>query len=146
MKQRGRKSKDSASAGLVVLEGLSATRPAPPPELNDAEKQRWTRITASKAVDFFDDGVLDLLTEYCRLKTQVDLVSEEINVYDPKWLETDKGVARYKNLASIRDQGQGRMLALARAMRLTNQSRFQPVTAASRSGKSMSNDHLWKRS
>jgi len=146
MKQRGRKSKDSVSAELVVLEGLSTVRPTAPEELTDAEKQRWSRITASKAVDFFDNGVVDLLTEYCRLKTQVDLVSKEIEVYDPAWLETDKGVARYKNLAGIRDQGQGRMLALARAMRLTNQSRFQPVTAGSRSGKGKSNEHLWKRS
>ena len=144
MKQRGRKSKDAASAELIVLDGLSATRPAPPTGLTDAEKERWTRITASKAVDFFDDGVLDLLTEYCRLKTQVDLMSESIVAYKPEWLTTDAGVARYKQLAGIRDQGQGRMLALARAMRLTNQSRFQPVTASSRSGKRMSNDHLWK--
>ena len=142
MKQKGRKS----VAKLAVIESLPQTRPAPPEELNDREAELWSRVTASKSVDFFDDCVVDLLAGYCRLKTQVDLVSEEISVYDPAWLETDKGVARYKNLASIRDQGQGRMLALARAMRLTNQSRFQPVTASSRSGKSMSNEHLWKRS
>ncbi len=140
MKQQGRKS----VAQLAVVKPDTKSRPAPPKELNDDEMVLWNRVTASKSVDFFDDGVVPLLTEYCRLKTQVDLVSKEINVYDPAWLETDKGVARYKNLTTIRDQAQGRMLALARAMRLTNQSRYQPVTAASRTGRSMSNDHLWK--
>lgn len=141
MKQKGRKS----AASLSVVSTVSRTRPSPPSELNDTEKELWNRVTATKTVDFFDDGVVPLLTEYCRLKTSIDLLAFAINDFDPEWLKTDDGVRRYKQLADIRDKAQGRMIALARSMRLTNQSRYPAQTAATRSSASKNNDRLWQR-
>ena len=141
MKQKGRKS----VASLAVVGTIGTSRPSPPDELNDAEKALWSRVTATKTVDFFDDGVVPLLVEYCRLKTSIDLLAAEINDFNPEWLKADGGVQRYKMLADIRDKAQGRMIALARSMRLTNQSRYPAQTAATRSSASKNNDRLWQR-
>ena len=141
MKQKGRKS----VASLAVVSAIGTSRPSPPGELNDAEKALWSRVTATKTVDFFDDGIVPLLVEYCRLKTSIDLVSVEIEIFDPDWLKVTNGAKHYKMLTDIRDKAQGRMIALARSMRLTNQSRFQPSTAGTRSSASKNNDRLWQR-
>ena len=138
MRQKGRKS----VASLTVIETGLPVRPSPPDELNVAEKELFTRITATKSVDFFDDVSVLLLSEFCRLKTSADLIADQIAKYDPEWLKTDDGVARYKSLSDMRDKTQGRMIALARSMRLTNQSRYPPGTAATRSGARQSNEHL----
>jgi len=140
MKQKGRKS----TASLSVIAPAGQTRPDAPDDLNDAENALWRRITATKSVDYFDEGTLPLLAEYCRLKSTADLLASSISDYDPTWLLTDDGVARFKSLVDLRDKAQGRMIALARSMRLTNQSRYQPSVAASKAS-SKSNDRLWAK-
>jgi hypothetical protein len=87
---------------------------------------------AARVHDFFDVATLPLLKEYCRLQTQVDVMAEEIDSFQPKWLKTEDGVKRYRHLTTIRDQAQGRMIALARSMRLTQQSRYVPDKAGNR--------------
>lgn len=142
MKQRGRKS----DASLSVVKMGDHARISAPDDLNDEEKTRFNQIVGSKSADFFDAGTEPLLVEYVRLITQVNLVSLQVSDFDEAWFSTDEGVRRYKNLTDIRDKAQGRMNALARSLRLTNQSRFQPVTAAARSGrKSSTNSRLWSK-
>lgn len=140
MEKRGRKS----TASLTVLESGAQARVEPYEDLTDSEKAQWRSIVASKAPDFFDSGTKSLLAEYCRLKSSVDLVAGHIRDFQEEWLLTDEGVVRFKKLTDIRDKCQGRMNAIARSLRLTNQSRFQPVTASTRSGRrSRSSSHLW---
>jgi hypothetical protein len=144
MKQRGKK---SAESKLSVVSVTGSSRVSPPDDLTTEERAMWSDITATKAPEFFDSGSALLLAELCRLKTSVDLVAQQIKDFDPDWLVTDEGLKRYKVLADIRDKAQGRMNMLARSLRLTNQSRYQPVTAATRSGSSTeSNSRLWRKS
>ena len=140
MKQKGRKS----TASLSVIAAVGLTRPDAPDDLNDAEKALWRRITATKSADYFDEGTLSLLAEYCRNKSTLDLLASSISDYDPTWLLTDDGVARYKSLVDLRDKVQGRTVTLARSMRLTNQSRYHPSVAASKAS-NKSNDRLWAK-
>ena len=142
MEKRGRKSQ----ASLSVVQMGEHARISAPDSLTDDEKALFNEIVASKAADFFDAGTEPLLVEMCRLKTQLDIVSNQIRDFDESWFSTDEGVRRYKSLCGIRDQGQGRMNALARSLRLTNQSRFQPVTTATRAGKkSSASNRLWAK-
>lgn len=142
MKQRGKKS----AAKLSVVQVTAEVRPPAPDDLLPEEREMWDRITATRAPDFFDEATLPLLTEYCRLQSQVDTMAEQIENFDPEWLLTDDGVKRYKNLTSIRDQAQGRMIALARSMRLTQQARYVPDNARNRPKKSAKDpQRLWQR-
>ncbi len=128
MKQRGRKS----AAKLAVVEQTIETRPKAPDTLTDSEKTLWNAITASRQCDFFDEATLPLLREYCRLHTAVERCAAQLNDFDDGWLSTDEGVKRFRNLENVRDQKQGRMVALARAMRLTQQARYVPDKAKNR--------------
>ena len=128
MKQRGRKSQ----AALSVVKEATVQRPEPPAALLPPEKELWNAITGSRAPDFFDQATIPLLTEYCRLKTQVEMLAEQLNAFEPEWLEDDDGLRRYKTITDVRDKAEGRMIALARSMRLTQQARYVPDKAKNR--------------
>lgn len=105
----------------------------------------WDKIVTAREVNFFDIASLPLLAEYCRLKTQVDDMADQVDDFGDDWLQTDDGLKRYKMLTGIRDQAQGRMIALARTMRLTQQARFVPDSAVARPGKEKKARPLWHR-
>jgi hypothetical protein len=123
--QRGRKS----AASLAVVSEIADRRPVPPVGLSDMESSLWRSITSTKPPEWWDAGSIPLLVEYCRLKTSVDLMADEVSVFDPEWLKTDDGLRRYKELSAIRDKCQGRMTQLAMKMRLTQQARYEPAKA-----------------
>lgn len=141
MAQKGRKS----TAGLSIVTPVTLQRPPPPDELNEKERAMWVEITNSKAVEYFDAGTVVMLAEYCRLKTTIEVMAEQINLFDPEWLTLNDGVKRYRSLTDIRDKAQGRLCMIARALRLTNQNRFQPISAAARSSPGKANNRLWER-
>ena len=141
MKQRGKKS----AASLSVVQAAAPQRPAAPDDLLPSEKEVFAAIVGARSVSFFDDASIPLLVEYCRLMTQVNLLGQQLNDFLPEWLLTDEGVKRYKNLTAIRDQGQGRMIALARSLRLTQQSRYVPDSAKNRPRDQKAPERLWQR-
>ena len=141
MKQKGRKS----AAKMSVVTPLTVQRPKPPDDLLPHERELWEKITATKTVEWFDAGIIPLLAEYCRLKTSIDLMAEQIEDFDPEWFNGEDGIKRYKMLSDIRDKAQGRMVSLARSMRLTNQSRFQPLTASTRTSTKKAGARIWER-
>lgn len=140
MKQRGKRS----TASLSVITPKIVDIPNAPGDLLPVERELWDSIIATRTSDFFDSATLPLLAEYCRLKTQVDAMAEEIKEFEPDWLKTDEGVRRYRALTSIRDQAQGRMIALARSMRLTQQARYVPDHTSSKPGTARTKK-LWER-
>lgn len=128
MKQRGRKS----TAELSIVSVEAQPYPDPPENLLPEELELWRSIVMSRESTFFDPATLPLLSEYCRLKTQVEEMAEQVEQFAPDWFLTDDGLKRYKNLTDIRDKIQGRMIALARSMRLTQQARYVPDKAGAR--------------
>ena len=141
MKQRGRKS----AAKLSIVPAKVDERPTAPESLLPEEREFWTAIVNARPVDFFDDASIPLLKEYCRLTSQVELMTEAIEDFEPEWLLTEDGVKRYKMLAGIRDQGQGRMIALARSMRLTQQARYVPDASKARPGTKAAQRKIWQK-
>lgn len=141
MNQRGRKS----NAQLSVVSNESKPYPDMPEDLLEDELELWVSIVHSRKPDFFDAATLPLLSEYCRLQSQVKEMAEQIENFEPEWLLSDDGVKRYKNLASIRDQAQGRMIALARSMRLTQQARYVPDKAGARPNGQSGKKKVWAR-
>jgi len=129
MKQRGRKSANAAAVAAARWD----SRPVAPDDLSDEEKVLWTDIVATKSADWFDAGSLPLLRELVKLDTDVRLLGSKVESFEPEWLNDKEGLARYEKLISMRDRVQNRMVNIATKLRLTQQARFQPVTAATRS-------------
>ena len=142
MDQRGRKK----SQGLEVVTEIRVIAPGPPDDLTTNEKELFRKITGSKPADWFDVGTVGLLAEYCRLQTAVDLMAGEINDYDLAWLKSDDGLKRYKVLSDVRRNDVAKMESLARAMRLTQQSRIHPITAGRKSATAAAPERrIWAR-
>lgn len=141
MKQRGRKSK--AELSVVKVEG--PTYPDKPTDLLPDELELWNKIVISREPDFFDAATLPLLSEYCRLQSTITEMTEQIESFESEWLLSDDGVKRYDKLSQIRDRSQGRMIALARSMRLTQQARYVPDKASNRPKSSAGKPKPWQR-
>jgi len=56
----------SANALAAVNFRAKAKLPAPPRSLNQEARKHWKRIVAARPVNFFSEGNLQLLEQYCR--------------------------------------------------------------------------------
>src|SRR4051812_29825321 len=109
MKQRGRQSEASLEvAELAPIVG----RPPPPADLTPEQAVVWRRVVECESPGFIKASQFGLLTNYCVL---------EARSRTP--LET-------KELVQISHE----MTSIARSLRLTNQSRYQPDKASLRTG------------
>jgi hypothetical protein len=138
MRQRGYK---SAAANAVVISGAFGKRPEPPDDLTPRQAEIWRETAASEPVDFFNTSALrSLLADYCRHREAAENVSSIINQFRPEWLKNGEAVKRYQSLLRIRESETRAATAMARALRLTNQSRYTPGaarTAAANAGKGL---------
>lgn len=130
MRQHGRKSAAAIAAGLVV-HGPFGERPEPPDELTEPQKEIWRRTVASENVEFFKSAAAKgLLADYCRHRQAAEAISEIINSFQPEWLKSKEGCARYESLLKMRAMEARGAASMARALRITNQARYMPNAAA----------------
>ncbi|MYZ47325.1 hypothetical protein [Propylenella binzhouense] len=126
--KRGRKS----SAELAVITPLSAARPSPPGGLTNQQAAVWREVVQRLPADWFPRETHKLLAEYCRAATRAAFIGAEIDRYEPEWIKAEGGIDRLAKLTATLDRHVRMMTALARALRITNQSRLRPETAARR--------------
>ena len=136
-RKRGRK---SAAEMAVVVRPLAARPPKPPAELSEEERATWKAITATKPGDWFPPETHGPLAQYCRHMVNARRVAEMIALFmaDKKpdgWIET------YDRLLKMQERESRALLALARSMRLTQQSTMHPRTAGRRSGCGLQRPH-----
>lgn len=132
MGQRGRKT--SAAAEVSVVAGSFGKRPEPPADLSEAEAEIWRETVASEAADFFATAALrGMLADYCRHRASANKVSDVINVFQADWLKNAEGAKRYHGLLKMRDLETRAAADKATKLRLTNQSRYTPQSAATAS-------------
>jgi hypothetical protein len=96
---------------------------APPSCLTEQQAAVWQRITAAMPADWFSAEHAALLTQFARHVARCDGIEEAIAnlpVLDPA----------YERLARLARAESAKVAMLARAMRLTHQSRWQPRSAA----------------
>jgi hypothetical protein len=128
MRQRGRK---SAAELAVVVSGDFGKRPDPPDHLTERQAEIWRETTASEPLEFFNSAALrGLLADYCRHRQAAEDVSAIIDSFKPEWLKNGEGVKRYQVLLRIRETETTAAMRMARSLRLTNQSRYVPHSAA----------------
>lgn len=119
MAERGKKSVASLAVASPV--GIDR-RLAPPADLTAAQKRVWVSLTNARPADWFGDEHIGMLAQYCRHKVQSDLIAQQLECFDPKWLVEDEGLKRFDKLGAMLERETRAMNALLRSMRLTQQS------------------------
>jgi len=139
MQQRGRKSARSKETPVIVSGVDFGGRPPPPTGLTEVQSEIWRATVASEPADFFNSAVLKgLLTDYCRHRAVIESVSKIIDMFQAEWLKTSEGAKRYQSLLKIREAECRAAADKATKLRLTNQARYTPKTAATAAKKASS--------
>ena len=106
-------SRESAAALSTVVQGAFA-RPEPPPELSEAQRAVWRSVVDTKPPTFFDAAQFPLLSDYCRAVVLQDELSQKLCASQ---------INDFDKLAKLKT-------SLARSLRITNQSRYNPDKAS----------------
>jgi hypothetical protein len=140
MQQRGRKS----AASLSVVAGTIDGRPKPPSDLTKEQAEIWNRVVASEAVDVFKTATVQrLLADYCRHSVAVEKLTKIVDgaMNDP---QAEISLEDLDRLLKMRERETRACLSIATKLRLTNQSRYQPSTAAVKAA-NVTERKLWQR-
>ena len=95
----------------------------------------WARVAATKPGDWFDAGSIPLLAQYCRATVQAELIADLVRQTASSMLTDPAQLGTYKELRKIQAALTGEINSLARAMRLTQQSRYRADKADTASRK-----------
>jgi hypothetical protein len=127
MQQPGRRS----AASLSVVAGSIDGRPAAPADLTKSQKEIWNRTVAAEAHDTFKTAALQqLLSSYCRHATSAIKLAAMIEAMERLPTMSTDDLKDYDKLLAMRDRETKAIASVATKLRLTNQSRYQPSTAA----------------
>jgi hypothetical protein len=143
MKTRG---PDSAAARAVIT-GDFAERPKPPSKLTKRQKEIWQEVVSSENPEFFKSGTLrQLLGDYCQRRASCEEITAVIEEFGPGWKDDPETRREYSDLLRMRDREMIAHVALATKLRLTNQSRYVPDTAARVAAKRTRDEIPWRAS
>src|SRR4051812_26832221 len=112
MAQPGRK---SAAALSVVGQLASVSRVHPPAELTDAQRGLWLETVNSRPAEWFGPEHVALLVEYVRHVSTADVLTQQIQAFDPAWLADDDGLRRMNTLTAMRARETQCITTLARS-------------------------------
>lgn len=118
MKKPGRASGASLSVAQI---GIDQRLPAPA-SLTEAQRAVWVDVVNARPADWFCQAHEGLLSQYCRHKVMSDVISAEIEKFDPRWMVEDEGVKRLEKLGLMLQRETSAMNTLMRSMRMTQQS------------------------
>ena len=139
MQQRGRKSAASKTLKSVNVEDSVTAIPrsaTPPADFTEFEASIWTQVVNTKPADWFGTDTHPLLIAYCKHVATAAVLDRKIAEFEPEWMDSDAGLARYDKLLSAREKQSRAIMALARSMRLTQQSQYDHKTANTANKKS----------
>jgi hypothetical protein len=138
MTKRGRKS----ASDVAVIPLVSNLPPEPPYSLqSDEAAEVWREVVSAMPSGWFPPETLELLATYCRHVVTARFLSREVDRYQFDWLKIEGGIERLNKLTAMRERESRAMMSAARALRLTNQSRFRPDAAASARQKPSAGSH-----
>lgn len=138
MKQHGRKSR----AQLAVVAPIGPSRAAPPADLTKEQADVWRSVVGALPADWFKPEQYDILAEYCRHVIRARQLDRRIEaLFAEDWSDDIKPVERVMKMAATETTA---INNLARAMRLTQQSRLKAETAHTRSTADAAGKRPWE--
>lgn len=120
----------SASSLSVVQIGDRIGRPPPPAELTPEQAEEWRGILEALPADWVSREQFPILSAFCRHTCHARFLAGRMQEMMP--LENWAEFAQQDKLAGALERETRAMLASARALRLTQQSRYDPAKAARR--------------
>lgn len=115
-----------SAAALSIAAPLSVyCRVAPPRDLTPGQRNLWLATVNSRPAEWFGDEHIPLLVEYVRHVETSDGLARQIDAFDPAWMTEDEGLRRYEKLLRLRAMETTVINALARGMRMTQQSLYR---------------------
>ena len=151
--QRGRKSSAARSIGNVLAlqgsEAFNEERPKPPRELTEDQREEWDEISARMPQDWFGRETFPMLVNLCRavcysrrlageleeVEHGLDGLPDRLRQQSPETTPKDIEVIlemrlnRRTELYKLQADQARLVMALSTKLRLTPQSRYQPITA-----------------
>lgn len=125
-----------SAAALSVVVGKIDGRPRPPSDLTDAQREVWERTVANEAATFFSTAALQqLLKEYCRHVVSAAKLARMIEQVEGIQSFDEDTIKAYDKLLLMRDRETKALGDKATKLRLTNQARYTPQSAATASKK-----------
>lgn len=123
MAKRGRKSQADLT---TVAIGPRLGRPVPPADLTDDQTLTWRVVVDAMPADWFGRESLPVLAAYCRHAARARFLALRL---DSMTLEDTEELEIWNKLAAAAERETRALLACARAMRLTNQVRYDASKA-----------------
>jgi hypothetical protein len=127
MRQRGRDSEAQRSTGAPVIE----LRPPPkaPAQLNEAEAAVWRLLVEHMPAGWFQPESFAMLATLCAVTVELERINREFAKFSTGLPRTAARWKRYKELTRLRGALVGQITTLQTKLRLTVQSRIDPVKA-----------------
>lgn len=124
MGTRGKKSAEALSVVTVLPE-----RPRPPAELNGQERDIWNAVVNSHQGGWITKDAYPVLIQYARHAVRALRIAQLIQQEEDA---DDFNPDRWAKLLDLQNRESKTILALARAMRLTHQSRYRADSSKAR--------------
>lgn len=115
----------TSAAALTVISGdgiVSIRRPDPPDELTEEQADEWRAVVNRMAADWFPRETHGLLAQYCRHIIASRHIAQLIAKAESD--DGDLDIRQYNSLLMMQGREGRAATALARAMRLTQQSTY----------------------
>ena len=107
-------------------EVIAIKRPVPPKGINTNKARVWIDIVGSKPPDWFGVDTFPLLTAYCHHTVKAQEIDDKI---EDVQFEPGTKIEHVDLLFKMRERETRAIMALARSMRLTQQSKLKAETA-----------------
>lgn len=128
-----------SAAALLNAIPTGTPHPLDPPEsLTEPQREAWLTCTRSKPADWFPADSAPVLLEYVRAVEMAD----QLETWIRRAVAEDVPIRELTKLLTARDKESKRLAYLATKLRLTQQSRYTPMAAATATKKEMSRP--WK--
>ena len=96
----------------------------PPDCLTDDQAQVWRETVTARAADYFQPDVAPLLEEYCRVVVMCRALALQV-----EGLMAGDEDGNLEKVLRLRDMESKRLTSIATKLRITNQSRYNPLSA-----------------
>lgn len=139
MEQRGRKSTE----GMVVI-APEHRRPSSPSCLTTEQSTEWDAIVGRMPADWFTRETHALLVAYLEHWSEARNLSVILRNFNGDITEQE-GIRQYDKLLLMRDRETKGMVSIARAMRMTQQAKYNAITASSQAKQGSEKKKPWAK-
>jgi len=112
--------------------------------LTGDQAEEWRAVVGRMPPDWFPRETHPLLAQYCRHVVIARRLAEKVNGFDRACLGNLDGLRQYDALLRMSERQTKALATLATKMRLTQQARYRPETAARAADKSTGGKRPWE--